>query len=72
MNSKGELTPGEYFALNISGKMDALEAKIDAAIYHVNVKIRCDLLEVEMMLESIEECDRKWPRVKPQQQGGAN
>ncbi|CAA9399384.1 hypothetical protein AVDCRST_MAG84-6036 [uncultured Microcoleus sp.] len=72
MNSKGELTPGEYLAMNISGRMDALEARIDAAIHHVNVNIRCDLLEVEMMLESIEECDRKYPRVKPHQQGGKN
>jgi hypothetical protein len=67
MNSKGELTPSEYLAMNISGRMDALEAKIDAAIYHVSVNIKLDLLEVEMMLERIEECDRKWPRVKPQQ-----
>ncbi|MDP8936006.1 MAG: hypothetical protein M3N42_18205 [Cyanobacteriota bacterium] len=58
MNSKGELTPGEYSAMNISGRMDALEAKLDAAIHHVNVNIRCDLLEVEMMLESIEATDR--------------
>ena len=72
MNSKGELTPGEYLAMNISGRMDALEARIDAAIHHVNVNIRCDLLEVEMMLEGIEACDQKYPRVKPQQQGGAN
>ncbi len=61
MNGKGELTPGEYLALNISGRMDALEAKIDAAIYHTSVNIRLDLLEVEMMLEEIEE------EVKPQQ-----
>ena len=61
MNGKGELTPGEYLALNISGRMDALEAKIDAAIYHVSVNIKLDLLEVEMMLEEIEE------EVKPQQ-----
>ncbi|MEG3859187.1 hypothetical protein [Microcoleus sp. herbarium12] len=67
MNSKGELTPSEYLAMNISGRMDALEARIDAEIYHVNVNIKCHLLEVEMMLEGIEECDRKWPRVKPQQ-----
>ncbi|MEG3900187.1 MULTISPECIES: hypothetical protein [unclassified Microcoleus] len=72
MNSKGELTPDEYFAMNISGRMDALEAKIDAAIHHVNVNIRLDLLEVEMILERIEECDRKYPRVKPHQQGGSN
>lgn len=62
MNGKGELTPGEYLALNISGRMDALEAKIDAAIYHVSVNIKLDLLEVEMMLEEIEE------EVKPQQE----
>lgn len=61
MNSKGELTPDEYLALNISGRMDALEAKIDAAIYHVSVNIRLDLLEIEMMLEEIQE------EVKPQQ-----
>lgn len=61
------LTLDKYLAINISGKMNALKAKIDAAIYHVNVNIKLDLLEVKMMLESIEECDRKWPRVEPQQ-----
>lgn len=63
------LTPDEYFAMNISERMDALEAKIDAATYRVRVDIGLQLLEVEMMLESIEECDRKWPRVQPQQGG---
>ena len=65
------LTPSEYLALNISGRMDALEAKLDAAIHRVNVNIRCDLLEVEMMLESIEAIDQKYPRVNPQP-GGKN
>ncbi len=68
MNSKGELTPGEYLAMNVSGRMDALEARIDTGLYHASVTIKLDLLEVEMMLESIEESDRKYPRVKPQQE----
>jgi hypothetical protein len=64
------LTPNEYFAMDISGKLDVLEVKIDAASHRVNVDIKCDLLEVEMMLEKIEAYHRKYSRVKSQQ-GGA-
>jgi hypothetical protein len=70
MNSKGELTPGEYLAMNISGRMDELESRLDAAIQKISVDIKLDLMEVDILLSGIEECDRKWPRVKPQQ-GGA-
>ena len=38
----------------------------------VTVNIRLDLPEVEMMLERIEECDRKYPRIKPQQEAQTN
>ncbi len=61
------LTPSEYLAMNISGRMDELEARLDVAIQKVGVDIKLDLIEVDILLESIEECDRKWPRVKPQQ-----
>jgi hypothetical protein len=65
------LTPDEYFAMNISGRMDALEAKIDAVTYRVRVDIGLQLLEVGMMLEEIEAWHRNLPRVVLQK-GGRN
>lgn len=63
------LTPDEYFAMNISGKMNALEAKIDAATYRVRVDIGLQLLEVGMRLEEIKAWHRNLPRVVPQKRG---
>lgn len=65
------LTPGEYLAMGISEKLDALEARIDAASHRVRVDIKLQLLEVDILLSGIEECDRKYPRVSPQP-GGKN
>ena len=62
------LTHDECDALNISERLDGLEARIDAATYRVKVGIKIQLLEVDILLAGIEATDRKYSRTPKQEE----